>query len=122
MKFYKCLHCGNIITYLENKGVSVTCCGEKMGEITPNTTDAALEKHVPTIIVEGLLAKVSVGEVTHPMVEDHYIKWIILETTEGYKVKNLNYTDEPVAIFPLLDGEEVIAVYEYCNKHGVWKA
>ncbi len=122
MKFYKCSHCGNIITYLENKGVPVMCCGEKMGEINPNTTDAVLEKHVPTIVVEGLLAKVSVGEVTHPMVEDHYIKWIILETTEGYKVKNLNYTDEPVAIFPLLDGEEVISAYEYCNKHGVWKA
>ncbi len=122
MKLYVCSHCGNIITYLENNGVPVTCCGEKMQEIAPNTFDAAKEKHVPVIEVKDLLATVSVGSVTHPMQEDHYIKWIILETTEGYKVKKLNYVDAPVAIFSLLDGEEVISAYEFCNKHGVWKA
>ena len=122
MKLFICNHCGNIITHLENKGVPVVCCGEKMQEIIPNTFDAAQEKHVPVIEVKDLLATVSVGSVTHPMQEDHYIKWIILETTEGYKVKTLNYTDAPVAIFSLIDGEEVISAYEFCNKHGVWKA
>ena len=122
MKFYKCSHCGNIITYLENKGVPVMCCGEKMQEIIPNTFDAAQEKHLPLIEVKDLLATVSVGSITHPMQEDHYIKWIILETSEGYKVKYLNYTDAPVAIFSLIDGEEVISAYEFCNKHGIWKA
>ncbi|MBO5888967.1 MAG: desulfoferrodoxin [Clostridia bacterium] len=122
MKLYVCSHCGNIITYLENSGVPVMCCGEKMKELAPNTVDAAKEKHLPVIEVKDLLATVSVGSVTHPMQEDHYIKWIILETTEGFKVKTLNYTDAPVAIFSLIDGEEVISAYEFCNKHGVWKA
>ena len=122
MKLFICNHCGNIITHLENSNVPVMCCGEKMKEIIPNTTDAAQEKHVPVIEVKDLLATVSVGSVTHPMQEDHYIKWIVLETTEGFKVKYLNYTDAPVAMFSLIDGEEVIAAYEFCNKHGVWKA
>ena len=122
MKLYVCSHCGNIITYLENSNVPVMCCGEKMQEIKPNTFDAAQEKHVPVIEIKDLLVTVSVGSVTHPMQEDHYIKWIILETSEGFKVKNLKYTDSPIAIFSLLDGEQVISAYEYCNKHGVWKA
>lgn len=122
MEMYICSHCKNIITFLENSGVPVMCCGQKMQKIEPNTFDAAQEKHVPVIKVEGLLATVSVGEITHPMQEDHFIKFIILETSEGVKIKRLNYTDAPVAIFPLLDGEKVLNAYEYCNKHGVWKA
>ena len=122
MKYYICEHCGNIIEYIKEVGVPVMCCGEKMQEIIPNTVDAAQEKHLPVIEVKDLLATVSVGSVTHPMQEDHYIKWIVLETTEGFKVKYLNYTDAPVAMFSLIDGEEVIAAYEFCNKHGVWKA
>ena len=122
MKLFICSHCGNIATLVEDKKVPLSCCGELMKKIEPNTFDGAVEKHVPKYLIEGNLIKVSVGEVEHPMVEDHYIKWIILETSEGFKVKNLNYTDAPVAIFSLLDGEEVIAAYEFCNKHGVWKA
>ena len=122
MKLYVCSHCGNIITFLNDSGVPVVCCGEKMEELIANTFDAAQEKHIPIIEVKDLLATVSVGSILHPMQEDHYIKWIILETTEGYKVKNLNHTDAPVAIFSLLDGEEVLGAYEFCNKHGVWKA
>ncbi len=122
MELYICKHCGNIITKLEDAGVPLTCCGSKMQIIEPNTTDAAQEKHVPVIKVEDLLVTVTVGSTIHPMQEDHYIKFIILETTEGVKIKRLNYQDEPVAIFSLLDGEEVITSYEFCNKHGVWKA
>lgn len=122
MELYICSNCGNIITYLEKGAIPVMCCGKKMEKIEPNTVDAAKEKHVPVIKTEGLLCTVSVGEVTHPMQEDHYIKWIILETTEGVKIKRLNYDDAPIAVFSLLDSEEVICAYEYCNKHGVWKA
>ena len=122
MELFICKHCGNIITFLENSNVPVMCCGEKMQKIEPNTVDAAVEKHLPVIEVKDLLATVSVGSVEHPMQDDHYIKWIILETTEGIKVKNLTPSDKPVAIFSLLDGEEVISAYEFCNKHGIWKA
>ncbi len=122
MELFICKHCGNIITHLEKTAVPVMCCGEKMQKVEPNTVDAAVEKHLPVIEVKDLLATVSVGSVEHPMVDDHYIKWIILETTEGIKVKNLTPSDKPVAIFSLLDGEEVISAYEFCNKHGIWKA
>ena len=122
MDLFICKHCGNIITYLEKTAVPVMCCGEKMQKVEPNTVDAAVEKHLPVIEVKDLLATVVVGSVEHPMQEDHYIKWIILETSEGIKVKNLTPSDKPIAIFSLLDGEEVICAYEFCNKHGIWKA
>ena len=89
MKFYICKHCGNIIAFAEDKGVPVVCCGEKMSELVPGTTDAAQEKHVPVIEVDGNLVTVKVGEVEHPMLEEHHIAWIALETKEGNQRKPL---------------------------------
>ena len=80
MKFYICAHCGNIIAYVKDSGVPVMCCGQKMQEIVPGTTDAAAEKHVPVISVSGNTVTVKVGEVEHPMAAEHYIEWIALET------------------------------------------
>lgn len=88
MKFYICKHCGNIITFMENKGVPVMCCGEKMSELIPGSTDAATEKHVPVISVNGSNVTVTVGSVAHPMLEEHSIKWIVLETAEGFQRKD----------------------------------
>ena len=70
MKFYICKHCGNIIAFAKNSGVPVMCCGEKMQEITPNTTDAAQEKHVPVVTVDGNCVTVEVGSVPHPIFTD----------------------------------------------------
>ena len=122
MKFYVCKHCGNIITYLNNAGVPVTCCGEKMSELIPGTTDAAVEKHVPAVSVDGNVVTVKVGEVEHPMLDVHYIQWIVLETNQGNLIKNLVPGQAPEATFVLADGEQAIAAYEYCNLHGLWKA
>ena len=122
MKFYVCKHCGNIIAYVEDKGVPVICCGEKMTELVPGTTDAATEKHVPVITVDGSLVTVRVGEVEHPMLEEHHIAWIALETKLGNQRKPLPVDGKPEATFALVDGDEVIAAYEYCNLHGLWKA
>ena len=122
MELFICSHCGNIITKIENKKVPVSCCGEFMKKIEPNTFDGAVEKHVPKFTVENNLVKVSVGEVEHPMVEEHFIKWIILETTKGFSVKYLNFSEKPYAEFVLSSDEKVVAVYEFCNLHGVWKA
>ena len=122
MKFYICKHCGNIIAFAEDKGVPVVCCGEKMSELVPGTTDAAQEKHVPVIEVDGNLVTVKVGEVEHPMLEEHHIAWIALETKEGAQFKQLKPQDAPKAAFALTEGDEVLAVYEYCNLHGLWKA
>lgn len=122
MKFYVCKHCGNIIAYAENKGVPVVCCGEKMTELIPGSVDAAQEKHVPVIKVDGSLVTVTVGEVEHPMLEEHYIGWIALETKQGNQRKTLAVGGKPEAQFALVDGDEVVAAYAYCNLHGLWKA
>ena len=121
MKFYKCSHCGNIIVKVVDKGVDVMCCGEKMTEVTPNTSDGATEKHVPVISVDGNIVTVSVGSVEHPMLEEHYIGWIILETKQGRQRKELKPGEKPEAKFALIDGDEAVAAYEYCNLHGLWK-
>ena len=122
MKFYKCAHCDNIVVYIHDSGVRVRCCGEEMKPIEPNTTDAAGEKHVPVIRVDGQLVTVSVGAVEHPMLEAHYIEWILLETKEGRQRKLLKPGDKPVAVFALAPGDEVVAAYESCNLHGLWMA
>lgn len=119
-KIFRCNHCGNIITHLTNSGVPVVCCGEKMVELVPNTTDAATEKHVPDVKVEGKKVIVTVGSVEHPMVEEHFIEWILVETKEGVQVKWLKAGQKPTHEFVLSEGDELVAVYEYCNLHGLW--
>ena len=122
MKFYICSHCGNIIAYVKSSGVPVMCCGEKMQELVANTTDAAVEKHVPVVTVEGQKVVVEVGGVEHPMVEAHYIEWIVLETEKGYQKVDLKPEQAPKAEFALVEGDKVVAAYAYCNLHGLWKA
>lgn len=122
MEFYICNHCGNIIAYVENKGVPVVCCGERMSKLEPKTADSALEKHVPVIQTEGNLVTVTVGSTEHPMVENHFIQWIVLETKQGRQRKQLQPGQKPQAVFALTEGDEAVAAYEYCNLHGLWKA
>lgn len=121
-KFYKCEHCGNIITMIEDKGVPVMCCGQKMTELVPGVSDGAAEKHVPVFTVKGNTVSVVIGEVEHPMIDTHYIEWICLQTTSGNQIKYLKPGEEPKAVFALTEGESVEAVYAYCNLHGLWKA
>lgn len=122
MKFYRCEGCGNFVTFLSEKsGCTPKCCGETMKELVPNTTDAASEKHVPVIEENGSVVSVSVGSVEHPMADAHYIEWIILETNKGYSKRDLHPEEKPYATFHLSDGEEVVAAYDYCNLHGLWK-
>lgn len=122
MKYYICEHCGNIIEYVKETGVPVMCCGQKMKELVPGTTDGAHEKHVPAVSINGDTIVVEVGSVEHPMVEAHYIQWIAIETTKGSQRVKLEYTDKPKAEFKLADGESFVAAYEYCNLHGLWKS
>ena len=120
LKFYKCAHCGQIVLKVKETAVPVVCCGQPMQQLLPNTTDAANEKHVPVVSVNGNVVKVVVGEVEHPMLDVHYIEWIILETNLGYHQAKLNPGQKPVATFVLAEGEEVVKAYEYCNLHSLW--
>ena len=122
MKFYRCSHCGQIIAIVKETGVPVVCCGEPMVEVIPGTTDASLEKHVPVFTVEGNKVQVSVGSAAHPMLPEHYIEWVAIQTKLGNQRKQLSPGDEPKACFSLCDGDEVKAVYAYCNLHSLWKA
>ena len=116
---YRCKHCGNIIIKIVDSKVPVVCCGEKMEELIPASVDAAVEKHVPVVTVDGKVIRVSVGSVEHPMDADHYIQWIYLRTEQGGQRKALNPGDAPHVTFCLGD-DKAIAVYAYCNLHGLW--
>lgn len=122
MLFYKCEKCGNFVTFLgEKSGCTPMCCGQEMTEVVPNTTDAAQEKHVPDVTVSGSTVTVKVGSVTHPMLPEHYIQFIILETSKGFHKIDLKPGDAPEAFFTLAEGETPVAAYENCNLHGLWK-
>ena len=119
-KFYICPHCGNIVEMVHDSGVKPFCCGQKMNELVPNTVEASGEKHIPAVKVEGSIVEVNVGSVDHPMVDVHWIEWIQLVTDKGSYRKWLNPGEAPNVIFRLGE-EKPIAVYAYCNLHGLWK-
>ena len=117
LRIFKSNHCETIVEVINSCNEVPSCCGEPMRELKANTTDAAQEKHVP----EGNLVKVKVGSVEHPMTEEHHIAFIYLETENGVTRKDLDHTGKPEAVFALAEGEKPVAVYEYCNLHGLWK-
>lgn len=119
-KFFVCKHCGNFVGMVSDKGVPLVCCGEKMQELVPNTVEASNEKHLPDVKVTGDTVEVQVGSVPHPMEEKHHITFIYLQTEHGGQRKGLKVGGEPKAVFKLVD-DKAVAVYEYCNLHGLWK-
>lgn len=121
-KFFICKHCGNIVGLIDNAGVPLVCCGEKMTELVPNTTDASKEKHVPVIIVSGNKVTVEIGSAPHPMKAEHHIEWIYIQTKKGGQRKNLDVDGKPSAEFLLTDDDAFEIAFAYCNLHGLWKA
>ncbi len=121
VKFFKCNHCGNVVEKVVNSGVPVICCGEKMQELTVNTVDASVEKHLPVVTrIDDCHIKVEVGSVPHPMTDEHHIAFIYVETENGGMRIDLPHTGKPEAVFCTC-ADKPVAVYEYCNLHGVWK-
>lgn len=118
-KFFICRHCGNLVEAVHNSGVPMMCCGEKMQALEPNTVEASGEKHLPVAKFENGVLTVNVGSVDHPMVEEHLIQWIYVETENGGLRKDLKAGDKPAAVFHLGE-EKPVAVYAYCNLHGLW--
>ena len=118
-RFYRCRHCGNVIQKVVDSSVPVVCCGEKMEELIPNTVDASVEKHVPCVTrLDDCSIKVEVGSVAHPMLPEHHIAFIYVETDKGGIRVDLK--DKPEAVICTC-GAKPVAVYEYCNLHGLWK-
>ncbi len=106
VKVWECRNCGHIV----------------VSEIVPGTTDAAVEKHVPVWTVENGIVHVKVGSVEHPMLPEHYIEWVSLQTKQGNQRKELHPGEKPEVCFDLCESDEVEAVYAYCNLHSLWKA
>ena len=119
-KFYICEKCGNVVEMIHASGVNPHCCGQKMSVIEAGVVEASREKHVPEVELLDGKVKVTVGSVLHPMAEEHSILWVYLETDKGGQRKNLEVGKEPVVYFAL-DNEKPVAVYAYCNLHGLWK-
>ena len=119
-RFFICKHCGNMVGMIDDKGVPLVCCGESMTELIPNTVDAAQEKHLPAATVAEDKSTVQVGSVPHPMTEEHHIVFVYVETERGGQRKRLEVGEEPKLTFSFSD-DKPIAVYAYCNIHGLWK-
>lgn len=120
LRFFKCTHCGNVVAKLIDNGVPVVCCGEEMEEIFANTVEASLEKHLPVVEKNGDVVTVKVGSVPHPMEQAHYINFIAVETDKNYTITCLQPETQPEAKV-YVGKAKLVAVYEYCNLHGLWK-
>ena len=117
-KFFKCSHCGNVVVKLVDSKVPVVCCGKPMEELAPNTVEASGEKHIPAVThINTKTLRVKIGSEPHPMLAEHHIVFIYVETARGGIFVNLD--KEPEAEIYIGD-EDPIAVYEYCNLHGLW--
>lgn len=122
VKFYRCAHCGNVAVKPYDAGVPLSCCGEPMAELVPNSTEAAVEKHMPQVEVADGAVQVKVGSVEHPMTPEHLIAFICLVTDAGYQIAELTAEGKPAASFCVAEGDSPRKVYEYCNLHGLWMA
>ena len=119
-KFYVCSHCRNIAEMVYDTDIALYCCGDKMQELVPNTVEASGEKHIPAVKVGDGVVEVNVGSVDNPMEEIHWIEWVQLVTDKGMHRRFLKPGEAPNVSFRLED-EKPLAVYAYCNLHGLWK-
>lgn len=122
MNFYICEHCGNITAKLADSGVPLICCGRRMAAMEAGSRETAVEKHIPKVSHTGDRLHIEVGNTPHPMDEAHFIRWIVLETTDGFRCHPLLIHQKPEADMILVCGERPLAVYAVCNLHGLWKA
>lgn len=119
-RFFICKHCGNLIGMVTDKGVPIHCCGEKMTELVPNTVEASVEKHLPVVTPIDNGIHISIGSVPHPMTEEHHIQFVYVETERGGQRKCIPLETAP-EVDVLVTDDTIVAVYAYCNLHGLWK-
>ena len=114
----------HLVEVYDDEALDLSCCGNPLKELKPNTVDAAQEKHVPVPTYDAAKHEVtvSVGSVAHPMTEEHLINWVMLVTQHGAQRIDLTAGDAPTVTFRLADGDAPVKVLAYCNLHGLWQA
>ena len=120
-EFYLCECCGNLAEMVHCSGVKMVCCGQPMKQLQAFAVDAAKEKHVPKVSVCGSELIVEVGQIHHPMEEEHHISWVYVKSEKGCQRKDLCHNDKPITEFALTQDDEPKEVYAYCNLHGLWE-
>lgn len=121
MKFYRCNSCGNIVALVKNGGGPLDCCGKPMELLAANTVEASAEKHIPAITRDEKKIYVNVGSIDHPMAPEHFIEWVYFQSEGKGQIIYLEPGDKPNVHFGI-GHRKPIAVYAYCNLHGLWKA
>ncbi|MCQ2374161.1 MAG: hypothetical protein MJ050_08790 [Phascolarctobacterium sp.] len=130
-KFYICKICGNLVEKIEDSGIAPFCCGKKMTCLNAEETEGSGEKHLPVVTAIKLscleacdmpmtLVKVRIGEEPHPTLNNHYIKWIQLQTDKGMYRQRLEPGQASLANFIICGQENLINAFSYCNIHGLW--
>ena len=120
-KFYLCTTCGNVVVKVEDSGIDVVCCGSEMSELKPQHQDAVKEKHLPVVdITEDGKVRVKIGSEAHPMIKEHHISFVYLETEHGGMIQYLS-PGQPAEVFFGKGVDKPVAVYAYCNIHGLWE-
>ena len=117
---YKCEKCGAVVESFWTGDQALSCCGQEMRELVPNSIDASKEKHVPVIERQGTKVTVKVGSVAHPMTKEHYI--LFVELIAGSNILRHDFKEgDPIAeaVFYVEENVPLIA-REYCNLHGFW--
>ena len=119
---YKCNVCGNVVSVIEAHQGELVCCGQPMELLKAKTKDEGQEKHVPVVEKTEAGVKVKVGEVPHPMEEEHYIALIqLIKDGKVIEGRKLYPGDKPEASF-CLENTSGITARELCNVHGLWKS
>lgn len=119
--FYQCLSCGNIVFMVEDSGMTPVCCGEQMMKLEPKSKDNGTEKHLPYVTwLDDCTLRVNIGSVDHPMEDGHHIVFVCLEMKDGVELRRVEGKRKAKVDFKCCR-EEAVAVYAWCNIHGLWK-
>ena len=123
LDLYRCEICGNIVEIVLASYGEIVCCGEPMKKLEPKQEEQAMmEKHVPIFVrQENGDTEIRIGEVMHPMLEEHHIMFIEVISNDKNKIKRkyLYPSDEPKMLVKF----DLTSAYarEYCNIHELWE-
>ena len=121
-EIYKCKVCGNIVEVLHSGPGELVCCGQKMDLLIEKKQEQGLEeKHLPIISQEDDNVKIQVGEIEHPMTNEHHIEWIEIQTKNKTIRRTLNFDEKPITSVSNIKLVDIERIRTYCNLHGLWE-